>query len=66
MTIRDMTEQFTIQGMYCVKKWIDDLNDCVIFAEGNDFECEYRNLECLDNEIIYMYALDGILNIEIK
>ena len=68
MTIRDLIDQFDIQGAYCIKRWRTDWDDYAKFAEGKDFECDKWKLkaDCLDERISYMYALDGVLNIEIE
>ena len=68
MTIQDLIDQFEIQGAYCIKRWRDDWNDCAVFAVGDDFECDKLKLkeDCLDSKISYMYAVDGVLNIEVE
>ena len=68
MTIQDLIDQLYIQGGYCVKRWIDDCNDYIILAHGDDFECEYYKLseDCLTSKIEYMYAVRGVLNIELE
>ena len=57
MTIRDLTEQFTIQGAYKIQKW-DEEDKCTILAEGEDFEYDKCHIcdEALDSEITYMYT----------
>jgi hypothetical protein len=68
MTIQDLIDQFEIQGAYCIKRWRDDWNDYAVFAEGYDFECEKHTLkeDCLNDRITFMYAVDGVLNIELE
>lgn len=68
MTIQDLIDQFEIQGAYCIKRWRDDWDDYAVFAVGKDFECEKRKLkgDCLNSKISYMYAIDGVLNIELE
>ena len=69
MTINDLLDQFDIQGGFCIKRWRDDWDDYAVFAEGTDFESERWNIcdkECFDSKIAYMYAVDGILNIELE
>ena len=58
MTIRDLMEQFTIQGAYQIQKWDDKGIRCNILAEGINFEDEQCNIcdEALDSEITYMYT----------
>lgn len=67
MTIHDLIEQFTIQGGYCVKQWSEEHNDCMVLEEGRDFECEWYNFSeaVMNGKISYMYAVDGVLNIEL-
>ena len=68
MTIQDLIDQFNIQGAFCIKRWEDDWNDYAKFAEGHDFESEHCKLNeyCLGSKISYMYAVDGVLNIELE
>lgn len=68
LCIRELTEQFDIQGAYCIKMLDDDVEDIKVVASGNDFECEYYDIEdkYMEMEIVYMYAVDGVLNIEIE
>jgi hypothetical protein len=68
MTIQDLIDQFEIQGAYCIKRWRDDLNDCEKIAEGNDFEWDRWEMieDCLNSTVAYMYAIDGVLHIEIE
>ena len=37
MCIRDMIEQFEIQGAYHIKQWDNRICDCVTVAKGKDF-----------------------------
>lgn len=68
MTIQDLKEQFEIQGAYCIKTFDDRYDDVKAVACGKDFECEWYKIrkEYLNAEITYMYAVDGVLNIEIE
>lgn len=61
MTIRDLMEQFTIQGAYQIKKWDDTEEAYNILAEGQDFEYESHKINdaTLDAEIKYMYTPQG-------
>lgn len=58
MTIRDLIEQFTIQGAYKIQKLDDKGIKCEVLAEGTNFEDEQCNIcdEALDSEITYMYT----------
>ena len=68
MTINDLIEQLEIQGGFCIKRYDYENDDIVILAEGHDFECEYYDIEegIMDSRITYMYAVDGVLNIEVE
>lgn len=68
MTLRDLTNQFEIQGAFCIKRWIDKHDYYEILAQGTDFECErWKFNEVIwDMPITYMYAVDGVLNIEVE
>lgn len=59
MTIRDLTDHFTIQGPYQIKKWDDKEETFDTLAEGNSFEDEYYEIKdwFLDMEIKYMYPV---------
>ena len=67
MCIRDLVEQFEIQGAYHIKEWDDNIEDYVTLARGGDFEVENWDIkeEYFDMRIAYMYAVDGVLNIEV-
>ena len=64
LTIRDLKEQFEIQGAYKVIAY-DDTDKITVIAEG--YEIRYSNIEdeYLDAEIGYMYADDNTLVIEV-
>lgn len=68
MTIQDLIDQFEIQGAYCIKEWDDEICDCGVLAIGKDFEYEKWNIDddILNRKISYMYAIDGVLNIELE
>lgn len=68
MSIQELIEQFEIQGAFCIKRWMEDCNDYKKLAEGYDFEYERWEIdeECLYSKIVYMYAVDGVLNIEVE
>lgn len=67
MSIRDLTEQFTIQGAFCIKAWYPDKGELITVAEGNDFDCDRWDIddEILEGEILYMFVQDDVLHIEI-
>lgn len=68
MCINELSEQFEIQGCFIIKVWKDDISDYEILAKGKDFELDKLeiNEEILEKEITYMFANDGVLNIEVK
>lgn len=68
MCIRELIDQFEIQGAYRIKVWDDDEWDCVTLASGSDFECDKWDIdeEILERKITYMYTTDGCLNIEVE
>lgn len=68
MTIQDLIEQFEIQGMFHIKVWKDEFSDYETLVKGGDFECDKCHIdkEIMEKRIAYMYAVDGILNIEVE
>ena len=68
MTIQDLIDQFEIQGAFHIKMWDDAICDYVTLAKGSDFECDRWDIdeEVLERKIGYMYAIDGVLNIEVE
>ena len=68
MTIQELIDQFEIQGAYCIKEWDWEAEDYIVLAEGHDFECEKWNIDSgiLNSRVSYMYAVDGVLNIEVE
>lgn len=68
MTIQELIDQFEIQGAYRIKRWDESAEDYEVLDEGSDFECDRWNIkeEYLNTKIAYMYAVDGVLNIELE
>lgn len=68
MCIRELNDQFEIQGAFHIKMWDDAICDCVTLAKGSDFECDRWDIndEIFERKIAYMYAVDGVLNIEVE
>ena len=68
MNIRELNEQFEIQGAFHIKKWDDKAEDCVTLANGSDFEIDRWEIDenILERKITYMYAIGGVLNIEVE
>lgn len=68
MTIQELIDQFEIQGAFCIKRWDESAEDYEVLSEGGDFECDRWNIEekYLNTKIAYMYAVDGVLNIELE
>lgn len=65
MSIQDMLNQFEIQGDYCIKFWSEEIGEIVLFKGCDLMECDLDD-ETLNAEILYLYAENGMLNIEIK
>ena len=68
MCIRELVDQFEIQGRFIIKVWEDDACDCVTLAKGCDFEYEKWDIdeEILERKITYMYVTNDELNIEVE
>lgn len=68
MCIRELNDQFEIQGAFCIKVWDEEACDNIILAEGKDFECDRWDIseEIMESKIAYMYAVDDVLNIELE
>lgn len=68
MCIRDLIEQFEIQGIFHIKVWIDDIGDYKTLAKGEDFECDKWEIDdkIMERKIAYIYAIDCVLNIEVE
>ena len=66
LTIRDLTEQFEVQGAYQIAMYDGETDKRIILAEG--YEVAFSNIKdkYLDAEINYMYAEDNKLIIEIS
>lgn len=68
MCIRELCEQFEIQGMFHIKAWKDEIDDYKTLAKGEDFEYDKYKIDedILEKKITYMFAIDGVLNIEVE
>lgn len=66
LTIRDLIEQFEIQGAYKIVAYNEGTDEATIVAEGYDVRPFKIEDEYLDAEISYMYADDNVLVIEIN
>ena len=68
MCIRELIDQFEIQGAFRIKVWDEDKWDCVTLASGRDFECDKWDVdeEILERKIAYMYVVNDELNIEVE
>lgn len=66
LSIRDLINQFEIQGGYKVMAYNEEADELTIVAEG--YEIRFAQLEekYLDAEIAYMYAEDNVLVIEVN
>lgn len=65
LTIRDLIEQFEIQGEYQVSAYDHENDKRIILAEGYEIKFLKNNEKYLNAEIIYMYAENSVLIIEI-
>lgn len=66
LCIRELTEQFEIQGAYCIKTYKDKISKCETLVAGEDFDYWDIDEDVLEKEITYMYVMDGVLNIEVE
>ena len=68
MSIRELIDQFEIQGAFAIKMWDDEICDCRVLASGDDFECDKWDIDedILERKISYMYAVGGCLNVEVE
>ena len=66
LSIRDLIEQFEIQGAYKVMSYSEETNDLTTVAEGYEIKPFKIEDKYLDAEITYMYADDNTLIIEIN
>ena len=57
MTVRDMLDQFEIQGALRIQRWNDETDDYEILYDSNNHENELvcRSYAWLSEEILYMY-----------
>jgi hypothetical protein len=67
MTIRDLTDQFEIQGSVTVKEWNEKKQRYNILIETDSaiFNSNTKVL-VIDREIKYMYAVNNTLVIEVE
>ena len=66
LTIRDLIEQFEIQGAYQIATYDDESDKRIILAEGYEIGFSKIKDKYKDAEINYMYAEDNKLIIEIS
>lgn len=68
MNIQDLINFFDLQGMYHIKTWDYKNDDSITLAKGEDLELEKWDIseEVLNRDITYMYAIDGVLHIEVE
>lgn len=68
MSIAELLEQFEILGAYHIKVWNVNVEGYVTLAEGVNFEYEHKRIkeEELERKITFMYAIDGVLVIEVE
>lgn len=66
LTIRDLIEQFEMQGAYKVVAYNGETDGATIVAEGYELKSFKIEDKYADAEISYMYAEDNVLVIEIN
>lgn len=68
MSIRELLNQFEIEGAFIIKAYNEKTEEDIILDEGEQFEYQIWNDEngVLDRKITYMYADKGVLNIEVE
>jgi hypothetical protein len=68
ITIRELDDLINIQGAFRIKEWDCEKEDCITLAEGSDFEIDRWEIDegIMESKIAYMYAIDGVLNIEVE
>ena len=68
MTIQDLIDQIYIQGAFRIYVWDYEDNDALTIAQGTDFECEQYKIteKNMNRKIKYMFAIDGVLHIEVE
>lgn len=66
MTIRDLINQFEIQGAYQIATYDNETDERIILAEGYEIKILEYNEKYLDAEIMYMFADNNVIVIEIE
>jgi hypothetical protein len=66
LTIRDLIEQFEIQGKYQIATYVDEIDKRIVLTEGYEISFSKIKDKYKDSKINYMYADDGVLVIEIS
>ena len=68
MSIRELIDQFTIQGAYHIKVWENKISEYETLSMGEDFEDEQWDIDedILNRVITYMYVVNGALHIEVE
>ena len=68
MCIRELLDQFEIEGEFVIKKYNNDIDTYIILSAGDQFEYQVwaDDNGVLDRKITYMYAVDGVLTIEVE
>ena len=65
MTIRDLINQFEIQGAYQIVRYDEETDKTMLLASG--YEVAHIGIkEYLDAKITYMYSIDNELIFEIE
>ena len=68
MTIRELLDQFGIEGKFIITTWNEKTEEDIILSKGEQAEYQIWNNDngVLDRKIICMYAIDEVLNIEVE
>lgn len=66
LTIRDLIEQFEVQGKYQIATYDNETEKRKTLAEGYEVKISKNTRKYMDAEIIYMYAENNVLVIEIN
>lgn len=66
LSIRDLREQFEIQGAYQIATYDYETDERIVLEEGYEVSFSKIKDKYLDAEINYMYAEDNTLIIEIS
>ena len=68
MCIRELLDQFEIEGEFIIKTYNDNIDTYITLSKGEQFEYQIwaDDNGVLDKKNTYMYAVDGVLTIEVE